>query len=110
MANGIRFWLQLQHQAIADRERAVIVNTPIKPAPIGTISSQWKFILPGKCRFRNPKLFLIVSQILVIKVVKAISASNVIPRAHLGFVPLSLRPFEFGTTNGFWRGTTQYEK
>jgi hypothetical protein len=85
------------------------MKAPIKFPPIRTILGQRKLIPPGKFSFRNPKLFLIASQILVIKVVKAISASNVIPRAHLPFLPLSLHPLKFGPTDRLRRGATKQE-
>jgi len=63
------------------------------------MSSERERVSPRKLSLSNPAILLATAQIIVVKIVKALSAAHVIPHAHFRLVPLPLEAVEFGQTN-----------
>ncbi len=62
--------------------------------------SERERVKPRKLGLRNPEVLLAASQIIVVKIVKTISAAHVIPHAHFRLARLTLGAIEFGPADG----------
>jgi hypothetical protein len=68
--------------------------------------SERERVRPRKLGLRNPEVLLVAAQIIVVKIVKTISAAH----AYLRLVPPTLGAIEVGSTDSLRARTTKQQK